>query len=274
LKIAGENSEALLVDSHVHYYQCYSLPVFLDSALSNFERAGLELGLSSRGIGCLVLAETPEQAFFQQLREASRRHLPERWRFFSTDEGCSLIAQRDQGEELIVIAGRQIATLEGLEVLALGCSERFPTGLSLGEAVDAAHSSGAITVVPWGFAKWWFRRGKLVGDLLETLSAKRGYLGDSAVRPQASPRPRLYELAASNGIWTLAGTDPLPFPAEMTKPGTYGFALQAEFDRRRPAASLKKSLNGQRTQPRIYGRRASLPVFLRAQLSMQVRRFA
>jgi hypothetical protein len=60
----------------------------------------------------------------------------------------------------------------------------------------------------------------------------------------------------------------------MTKPGSYGFALQVELDRRRPAASLKKSLNGQRIQPLIYGRRASLPAFLRGQLGLQVRRFA
>ncbi|NIN10524.1 MAG: hypothetical protein GTO05_03195, partial [Gemmatimonadales bacterium] len=56
------------MDGHVHYYPCFQLRTFLDSAWSNIERAAESFVRDDRAFaGVLLLAETPEQNFFRQL---------------------------------------------------------------------------------------------------------------------------------------------------------------------------------------------------------------
>ncbi len=261
----------VFVDGHVHYYECYHLSRFLDSAAVNFQRGAAESGLRSDAPGCLLLAETPSEAFFQQLLDGTLVEPTGRWTFESTAENTSLIARRDRLAKLVIIAGRQINTREGLEVLALGSHQVFPPGLSLRQALEAIHSNDAIAVLPWGFGKWWFGRGRLLLGVVDTLTADTVYLGDSSARPRISPRPKLFHRAEREGIRILAGTDPLPFPMEVSKPGSYGFAINGKLDLRRPARSLKNLLRQTQTQPHFFGSRSTLRAFLRSQVGMQIR---
>ena len=61
-------------------------------------------------------------------------------------------------------------------------------------------------------------------------------------------------LAETHGKLVLPGTDPLPFPGEIRKPGRYGFLADLELDRSRPFASLRRWLEQQARSPRRYGR--------------------
>jgi hypothetical protein len=77
-------------------------------------------------------------------------------------------------------------------------------------AVRAVQDSGALTVLPWGFGKWWGERGRRVERLVNELGANAVFLGDNGSRPQALGRPRLIETGERQGFRVLPGTDPFP----------------------------------------------------------------
>jgi hypothetical protein len=69
----------------------------------------------------------------------------------------------------------------------------------------------------------------------------------------------------------LLGSDPLPLPAEVTKPGRCGFLLQGPVALETPAAAIKELLS-KRAQPRRYGRLERLSTFVRRQAGLRMRR--
>lgn len=257
---------SVLVDAHVHFYSCYSREVFLDGALGNFRKAATRLGLSQGTVGFLLLTETARDCWFRHWREGQDRNGA--WTFEPTGEEESLSAVRATGERLIVVAGRQIVAREGLEVLAIGRDLETPDGLPLTDTLEQVRKSGALPVLPWGFGKWWGRRGAHVEAALREPGEL--YLGDSGGRLQPGIRPRLFRLARETGIRLLPGTDPLPFARHAKLAGSYGFVLPGAPDEHRPAADLLRRIR-QAGQPRTFGRRAGPVRFLRDQTAMQLR---
>ena len=125
----------LLVDAHVHIYDCFRLQTFLEAAYFNFKTHAVYLGHGDRFNGILLLAEGSNGKRFHHLSRFRRVNdkLGERaagtWEFLRTAEAESLCARLDDKRELLVIAGRQIITAEGLEVLALATSATYRDGL-------------------------------------------------------------------------------------------------------------------------------------------------
>lgn len=259
---------SVLVDAHVHFYFSYSREVFLDSALGNFRRGAAELGLPEGSVGFLLLTEAGTARWFRRWQDGQDQE-GEAWRLEPTAEAESLTAVRATGERLIVVAGRQVATQEGLEVLALGKDLEIQDGQPLADTLERVCDSGALPVIPWGFGKWWGRRGAQVGAILG--EDRELFLGDSAGRPQPGVPPRPLRKAREQGTRVLPGTDPLPFPRHATRAGSYGFVLPGAPDEQRPAADLLRRIR-QNGQPQTFGRRAGLLRFLRDQTAMQLRR--
>lgn len=259
----------LLVDAHVHFYDCFDQDRFLDAALANFRQGAAALDLGEGFLGCLLLAEAAGAYWFERLR--SRRHRGE-WGFEPTSEPSSLVARSPHGERLLVIAGRQVRSQEGLEVLALASSEEFPDGLPFGDALARVRWSGAVPVLPWGFGKWWLYRGGLVEAVIRRPDPKWILLGDNAGRPRAGGTPRLFREAEARGIPVLPGSDPLPLPEHATRVGSYGFVVDGGLDERRPAEGLRRWLRGLSGQPRVFGRSAGLARFCRDQAMLRLRR--
>lgn len=243
----------MLVDAHVHVHSCFSAEALFDGALRNFRRAASDLG-HSEAVGCLMLAEMAGAHWFRRARQ---------------EDESSLLVERGT-ERLVVVAGRQIVTRERLEVLALGRDADIPDGLPLSEALLRVRESGALPVLPWGFGKWWGRRGALVE---ETIARNEGelYLGDNSGRLRLAGMPRLLREARERGLIVLPGTDPLPFPDQAGRAGSFGFVLEGPLDLRRPAEDLLRRVRTLREQPRTYGRGETLPGFLRNQASLQRR---
>ena len=63
----------LLIDTHVHFHSCFDRDAFLDAAARNFARGAAELGIAGPFMGCLMLAETAEDALVPALAAAGGR---------------------------------------------------------------------------------------------------------------------------------------------------------------------------------------------------------
>jgi hypothetical protein len=256
MSTADPSSSVALVDSHVHFHSCYDLSAFLGGALRNFRKAGA-------GVGYLLLSESAGAHWFRRWRDGLKI---EGWRFEPTGEEESLRAVNGTGERLILVAGRQIVARERLEVLALGKDLELPDGLPMAETLERVRESGALPVLPWGFGKWWGRRGTVVAETLEQDGEL--FLGDNAGRH--GPEPALFRRARKLGVRVLPGSDPLPFSRHAGLAGSYGFVLSHAVDLDRPAETLLRRIR-ESGQPRAFGRRAGLPRFLRDQVGMQLR---
>lgn len=261
---------ALLVDGHVHFHSCFEVRDFLEAAASNFASARAEVGRAG-AVGCLMFTESSWRHDFRAFSEGLITRAAPEWTVTETEEDCSLLARRDDGEQLVLVAGRQLVTAERLEVLALGTRQEYPDGLPAAEAASAVASSEAVAVLPWGFGKWTGRRGRIVRDMLTSPGGERLFVGDNGGRPALAPTPALFSLARRRGIPILPGSDPLPLPAEVGKPGRFGFVLECSADLQAPTAAIKRILET-RIQPKSYGRLEGLAAFAQRQMSLRLRK--
>lgn len=260
----------LLIDGHVHYHACFEVAPFLEAAAANFRAARREVG-EPHAVGCLMLTENAWVHAFRAFAEGVVERETADWSVEETTEGCSLVAVKGTRTRLLIVAGRQVVAAERLEVLALATSQEFSDGLPFRAALESVVSSGAVPVLPWGFGKWTGARGRTVRDLISSPEADAIYLGDNGGRPAHFRAPPLFRLARARGVPILPGSDPLPLPAEVRKPGRLGFVLTGPVDFQAPARSIR-SLLSSRGQPRSFGRLESPGTFVLRQTQLRLRR--
>ncbi len=251
----------VLVDAHVHLYDCFPLAAFLDGAAANFAAAAARRGLEGPPAGVLRLAEGAGEGALERLDRAVGGEVPSGWRLRALPEAGSLAAERADGARL---------------VLVLACRAEIPDGEPLAATLAAARAAGALPVVPWGAGKWWRGRGRLVAAAVEREDPADFFLGDSGGRPRLARRPALFERAARRGIRVLPGSDPLPFARHARRAGSTGFALEGGpeggLDGERPGASLRRALRESRGAPAPYGDGERALPFLVNAVAMQLRK--
>lgn len=266
----GASAGVLFVDGHVHLHPGFSAAELLDCAAANFSKAARRSGVGSSWTGVLLFAETVGVDRFAELVSCGRRMGD--FQLEPTADGSAIVA-RSSAAVLLLVAGRQIVVEGRLEVLALCTTERFPNGDSLAITLERVRAVGAVPVLPWGFGKLWGRRGERVAQVVRSAAPGSLLLGDNGGRPRSSPTPPLFRLARRRDLPILAGSDPLPFPHQLRRVGSYGSILaDAELDPRRPAESLARALLALRSTPSVFGRRVSFGAFAWAQMRMQMRR--
>lgn len=261
-----------IVDAHVHVHPCFDTVAFFDAAADHLARAAHAAGASDARFA-LLLTESAGDTFFRDRAPTADDDREERvrgWKIRASAEPDSWVAVRRDRTSIHVIAGRQIVTAEGLEVLALCRDVDIPDGAAIRDVVAAAREAGAVPVVPWGFGKWWFGRGRTVASLVADETAGRFFLGDNGGRPAWSNRPAAFALAEGRGIRVLPGSDPLPFRRHARRPGSYGFVLDRALDVDRPAAGFREALADPATRLSPFGRGRSLVAFARDQIAMQL----
>jgi hypothetical protein len=258
----------ILVDGHVHFHRCFHEPAFFDRAWLNFQAGAAAAGISNVAAGCLLLTERARESYFERLRRHDRIKCSA-WALRPTAEAISLLACRPGGERMLVIAGRQVVTREGLEVLALGTSASFRDGLDLASTVAAVRAADALLVLPWGFGKWSGRRGQLLERFLQADQARPIFLGDNGGRSAALGTPPQLKWAAEHGLIVLPGSDPLPLRGEVNRVGGHGFVLEGEIASERPAAGLKQQISSLERQPPTFGDLKPFWRFCAHQLAMQ-----
>ena len=262
-----ELAGTFLIDAHVHCHGCFAQAAFLDDAAAGFTAAARRLDIAGPAIGWLLFAEMYGDHYFDGLRTG--RIEPAGWTLATTLEDTSLMARRQDGQTMVLVAGRQLNTEEGLEVLALGSSTALADGEDLATTVERVRAHGAVAVLPWGFGKWWGRRGQALTRYLETLEQPGVFLGDNAGRPALLPPPPQFAQGAGRGLFVLPGSDPLPLSAGAAGVARYGLVIEGAVDADRPAAGLLRLLAGLRQQPATFGRRDGIAACLGKQLAMQ-----
>ncbi len=261
-----------LIDAHVHLYDCYDRAVFFDAAVRNFARAAESLGLPRDTPGVLMLTETAKDDAFQSLIDRPAID-GGRWKVTAHDDGLSLTVAAQGRGAVTLVAGRQVVTREGLEVLALGTTQSFADGQTLQDTIEKAMQAGALAVLPFGVGKWAGKRGELIDHLIHNPPPGISFiLGDNAGRLGLAGTPKQFAVAAQKNIWTLPGTDPLPFAGQARQPGRFGMVLNTGFDPARPAGSIKTAIQSLDAQPTTFGRANGLIPFFGLQVAMQVRK--
>ncbi len=270
----------ILVDAHVHIYDCYNLRSFLDSAYANMKLEAEKRGHKGQFTGILMLSETSKQHWFQRLKthakeeRSIKREDSGSWSFGFTHESSSLCAKNMQGESLVLIEGRQIVTDENLEILALGAENKIEDGHSLKKTVDIAREKGAITVIPYGFGKWVGKRGEVIKRHLVSEKAPGLFLGDNGGRSGWIGMPNILKDGNEKGFTILPGSDPLPLPEEARRVGSFGFIAEESVTPEHPLKDLKNILKNKSGNIRRYGKLMHPFQFLKVQLSLRLRHYS
>lgn len=266
-----------LVDAHVHLYKAFDLQVALDAATRNFAREAVNRHGSDPFVGVLLLADPTGEGRFSELKAFSGSQDSAGvdpmagWRLRATTEDEALIAERRDGNAIIVvIAGRQIATGEGLEVLALFTRRQFPDGMAFFNTVDLVMHAGAMAVVPWGFGKWLGRRGRLVRRMMIQAEPADVFFADSGARPVFCPRSPLLRDAERLGAGVMAGSDPFPFAWEVDRIGSYGISFPGMLSLVEPIAGLRELFRDAMGTSRRYGTLQGPYRFLRNQVGIRI----
>ena len=246
------------IDGHVHFYSSYSLAEFLLSAERNFDGQ----------TGVLLMAQPndlPAWSFVE--RQLSQVSADWNW---SKPDACSLQFKR-RDTTLVMIAGRQVVTREGLEVLSLCADSVIPKSMSIQKTIEAISDAKGVPVIPWGFGKWWFSRGRLLRNFIEHESRPHALLlGDSGCRPSIA-MTQLLDSPSRFGIHVLAGSDPLPIKSHAKRPGSYYSIVSRSVDLNQPTAWMRQLLS-ELTDSTIGGSRSGFVQFLLNQIQIRIAR--
>ena len=253
----------VLADTHAHYHRCFDREQFLQAALVNFKKAGDALKCSDP-IKLICLTEKPGDDFFDALSVGG-----------AIEQLCATCKQIKfpSGELIYVVAGQQVYSSEGLELLALNTERRFESRLPFAESIKQAVDCGATVVINWCFGKWWGERGKVLRDVMRSPHLQKCFLGDVPLRfSQQLDSVLLKELReVCSGV--LSGSDPLPFKAEVVKPGSFGsfgdFSEQPDLSSTEGIGSLLMKLGAEQ---KSFGSRDSILTFLGRQCLNQIHR--
>lgn len=254
----------LLADTHVHVHPGFDPGRLLDAAAANFNRAAPDLAAADRlDVLCLtdVCGRQTDRHLCETVRQAGG------WRFSCDSVRGRVCAERPDGRRLHWLPGRQIVSKENLELLALDCRyEPEDRALDLSALVDAVRDHGGVPVVPWGFGKWAGERGRIVLRLLETRADF--LLADNGNRRQGSAFPAILEAGRRKGVGILAGSDPLPLPAQESRAGVYGVRAPVRRPDQSPAEAFRELVQARAWT--VFGELTPARAFWASQVRMQI----
>ncbi len=240
----------LIADTHVHIYPFYDTKLALHSLRTNLSQ------LDSQAVCMLFLAERSDCHFFADFaKNTAKLFNPESTIRYLKD---ALHIQESGYPDLYIFPGRQIITRERIEILSLTVDTQIADGLPANELVEKIRQHQGVPVLSWAPGKWFFKRKKIVRELIDTNDPGSLLIGDTSLRPTCWLQPRLMKRAASKGLTIISGSDPLPFAGEEQLLGQYGIQLDCDFDPDDPVSSVRSILSQPQYQPSLMGKRGNL----------------
>lgn len=197
----------ILVDAHVHIYNCFDLRSFFNAALTNFSEEAIRTGNSADFESILILTDWSNENWFQYLHGLSERgnnvvnKSIDDWSFIPTNEDISIYARRCDGKGLFIIAGRKIISSENLEVLAVGTNRSFDDGIPLKGVLSMIKDNDAIPIIPWAVGKWMGKRGKIIEALLAEEGDPGYFVCDNGNRPKNNISPSMVKIRNGRTIF-------------------------------------------------------------------------
>lgn len=266
----------LMVDGHVHIYDCYNLEAFFQNAAANMDRYYDVLYPGSGEDGyerILLLTEGKQNDFFSRFKKEGGFPNDSGFRCLPTKEDFSLLLTREDKPLCYLMRGRQIVTRENLEVLLVASGQEIEDGLPITAVIDRILENNDMAVLAWGFGKWLFARGKVIAQVIRKYDSPGLFIGDNSGRPTFWPVPQQFKAAKARGIPIFNGSDPLPFTDEINKVGTYGFCVEGAFNEDEPAGSLWEILLSPETAIDLFGRRDTAVSFFKRQAKIYLKKY-
>lgn len=252
-------STMLVIDTHIHAYPHFNFSRLFDAFFHN-----VQLALPNAPGTTLAMALVEREGVNQFAEWRSRRNLPPQASVEPLEDNLALRLTLPGPRSLLVLAGRQIACRERVEILGLGCQANIPDGTPAADAVQAVAAAGGVPVLAWGVGKWWFRRAAVVRRLLDRFPPSVLLLGDTSMRPAFWPEPGPMRNGRMAGRRVLAGSDPLPPAGEETMAGRYATQLDCPPQGSETTSEwIRNALRNPTVPLRPTGQRASLPEFIR-----------
>jgi hypothetical protein len=214
----------LFLDAHVHLYPFYDLAAAFAAAFQAMPRR------NARDLRALLLADREGMDTYRKLA-ADELAPPPGWKITAFDaEGALRLHETATGRPLWLIAGRQHATRERLELCTLFAYPEIPDGTGAEETLqEILRTPGAVAAVNWAPGKWLSKRGKLLKKLLAANGPDKLVLVDTSLRPYGWPEGSVFRRAKAEGRAILAGSDPLAAKCEETIPGKYRVRMPLEL---------------------------------------------
>ena len=276
-----DHNHCLIIDAHVHIYDCFNVDNMLTSAYKNIRKHADNYGAIKNYTSLLLLTESNGYNYYEALKNnivpknSDRDLLLSDWEIIPStqyiNDNSLLAMQNSQGHTIYIAAGRQIITMEGIEVLALSCSTQIKDGLSIDKTISRLTDMDALVILPWGVGKWLGKRGDIVLKLLNRLEPNDIAIGDISGRPKIWPQPKHFKLAKQRGIKILSGTDPLPLRGEERKVGEYGSLLSIQNNISLETEKLKNIICTNKSNIRSYGKQENICNFFVNQFSMRIK---
>ncbi|OQA26134.1 MAG: hypothetical protein BWY59_01499 [Verrucomicrobia bacterium ADurb.Bin345] len=255
---------AWVVDTHVHLYCCYDIAAAIQAAHANLEGLARNLGLKSF-VPAVCLTERFDHHIFSELKQG-RVVRGSGLTIEGSRHPAGLVVQvRGRATPLILLAGRQIVTMERIEVLGLVMEDVVPDGLPLEETLCRVRAAGGIPVLSWAPGKWFGVRGRRVRDLIQSANPSELLLGDTSLRPWLWGEPLIMRMGRLRGLRVVSGSDPLPFPEDAAHAGRLASVYSPQSrDLGDPVAGIVRSLRSETPWRSRAGVRLSpISVFIR-----------
>ncbi|MCP4215802.1 MAG: hypothetical protein GY765_14210 [bacterium] len=268
----------LIVDGHIHVYDCHRLEAFFTNALKHMDKADkLVSSMAPDPLPVekvLLMTEGKTVDYFSRFKKEKEilKGNPggKAYVFQETGEPGSLVLTEDGKRLCYLLKGRQVVAKENLEVLHLCTDKIIADGLPIEQVLEEIIAAGGIAVLTWGFGKWFFNRGKIIRSLVDKFASPNLFIGDNSGRPIFWLTPPQFKQAEKKGMKILNGSDPLPFADEVRKPGSYGFIMEGDFDKNRPCVSVRDLLLSRENVIVSYGSRDGLFSFIKRQAKMNL----
>ncbi len=261
----------VLIDAHVHIHPFFDLNSFFVATFNNLESIISKYSIDQRHDSVIILTEGGENHVFSFMKQKGKHNIGD-ISFQDTEEPGSLIAER-KGKKLVLVSGRQIISLENLELLIIGNDiEIEDRKKNIMELIKVAQDHNSIPIIPWGVGKWLGKRGKIIEKIINTRQNKPLLLGDNGNRPSLWPKPKIFKQAIKNNIPILSGSDPLPLKSHTTRAGTFGSYLpEKTLDMTYPAKSLNNILTSVSPQDiSDFGSTTPLHKFFKEQMQINI----
>ncbi len=191
----------ILADFHIHIYPFYSIENLFISLLENFKK--ISALNSTPEIYAVFLAERYDCNFFDDVVLRKEKIKSEQFQINATFDNDAIEIQYIDGNVIYLFPGRQIVTKERLEILSLCSKSKIPDGLSAFETINSITKISGIPVLSWAPGKWFFQRGKIVNELLNTITPENLFIGDTSLRPTIWKKPLLMRKAENLNFKTL-----------------------------------------------------------------------